>query len=68
MTKHSFENSSSISHCEHDDIAKELHITFHSGSTHTYKGVMKETFEALKSAESAGKFFHAHIKNKYQTN
>ncbi len=66
MFKHHFKDSSSISHCEHDDICKELHITFNSGSTHTYKGVMKETFEAFKEAESAGKFFHKSIRGKYQ--
>lgn len=63
-TKHILKNSSAIASCDHDGEC--LHITFNSGSTHKYKDCPVEHFKGLKSAKSAGGYFHANIKGKFE--
>ncbi len=55
--------SSNIASVGHDGA--DLHVAFKSGGTHRYQGVPAETFEAMRSAKSVGKFFHAHIRGKH---
>lgn len=55
--------SSNIDRIGHDGSA--LHVAFKSGGTHRYENVPAETFEAMRAAESVGKFFHAHIRSKH---
>ena len=42
-----------------------LYIQFHSGGMYQYTGVPVPVYEALMSASSHGKYFHAFIKNVY---
>lgn len=55
--------SSNISHIGHRDGA--LVVRFHSGDEWEYPGVPAETHAAMLASESVGKFFHAHIKGKF---
>lgn len=65
--KHTFEDSISLHSFEYDENCKELTIHFHSGASHCYKGVQKDTVEALKAAESPGAHFHSAIRGRYQS-
>ena len=42
-----------------------LFIRFHSGGLYAYSNVPEHIYQALMSAPSHGKFFHAYIKNVY---
>ena len=44
--------------------AETLYITFGRGHTYLYTGVDLEFYTRFENAESNGKFFHQHIKNK----
>ena len=57
--------SSAIKKLTYDN--HELTITFASGDTHKYKNFTKEEFNKLVNAESMGKHFHAHIKDKFES-
>lgn len=46
---------------------KLLTLEFSSGGSYEYEDVPKEVFEGLIGAESAGKYFHANIKGKYES-
>lgn len=64
--KHVFKSSTSIEHCDYDEDIKTLKIKFHSGAQeHQYKECPKEIYEGLKAAESPGRFFHQHVRNKF---
>lgn len=45
----------------------ELVITFEKGGEYKYKDFPKEAFNDLINSESIGKHFHAHIKNKFES-
>lgn len=60
--KHSFANSSSLSHCDYVD--GKMHVCFNSGHTYEYE-CDQSVYEELKKAESPGKHFHQHIKPHY---
>jgi hypothetical protein len=42
-----------------------LVVYFRGGRAYTYKDVPSEVAKGLDTAESAGKFFHANIRDKY---
>lgn len=42
-----------------------LYIKFNSGGLYAYSGVPVSVYNALMSAASHGKYFHANIKNNY---
>ena len=42
-----------------------MHIRFHSGGLYKYSNVPVSLYNALMSAESHGKYFHAHIRGRY---
>jgi hypothetical protein len=63
---HKFKDSSSISHCDYDPVEKILKIKFHSSDKeHEFLNCPQNIYEGLKQAESAGKYFHANIRNKF---
>lgn len=64
--RHDFEGSAAISHTEYDETNQILYVGFHSGGTHGYKDVSKQAFDDFKACESAGRHFHANIKNKFE--
>ena len=56
-------SSSNIKAIDHDGT--DLVVEYISGSKYRYKGVPTELFEALKTAESKGRFMNAEIKGKF---
>lgn len=54
--------SSNLDGAHYDEATKTLTVKFKNGGTYAYGGVVKEHFEGLTSAESAGKFFHKTIR------
>lgn len=61
---HKFKGSSSIDHCDFFDDTGTMEIKFSSGAVYHYPDCDKKHYEALKQSESAGKFFHQHIRSK----
>lgn len=58
--------SSNIAAFGYDPKAGELHVKFRQeGPTYIYAGVSAKLNDDMHAAESAGKFFHAHIKGKF---
>lgn len=58
-------DSSNIKEVKYDDATKKLYVTFNAGGIYEYSGVPEETFEKFRDVESAGKYFHAAVKNNY---
>ena len=56
-------NSSMLSEIAYDEPT--LRVTFTKGGIYSYADVPKDVWESFVSAESAGKFFLANIKGKY---
>jgi KTSC domain-containing protein len=56
--------SSDISGIDYD-WRGTLTIAFHSGGVYEYYGVSHSEYAGLMNANSHGKYFHAHIKNRY---
>lgn len=48
-----------------DPVANEFHIRFKGGVTHAYAGVPEETRRDFALATSKGRFFHEHIRGKF---
>lgn len=44
----------------------DLYLQFHNGSTYRYQDVPMKVFNELITAPSAGKYFHAEIRAKYE--
>jgi len=42
-----------------------LTVSFNSGSSHDFANVPEEIFDAMKVSDSAGKFYHASIRIKF---
>ena len=63
---HVVENSSTIQKAEYDNLLDTLDIHFRSGGVYQYVGVPRSVFTELTQAESAGKYFHANVKGKYE--
>lgn len=57
--------SSNITHVGHDPLTKVLHVKFHSGAVHAYKGVSAEQAHNLLGAPSVGRHFNQHIKDAF---
>ena len=56
--------SSNIRKIGHDGT--NLIVEYMSGAQYRYKGVPKEVFNEMLSAESKGRFMNANIKGKYE--
>lgn len=59
-------NSSNIAAVAHDEKEKLLRVWFNNGAIYDYAGVPRSTYVGLIGAESAGKYFHAHIRNAFE--
>ena len=59
--------SSFIDSTHYDDENKILYIAFSNGTCTAHKDCPRMHHSGLVSADSAGKYYHAHIKNKYLT-
>ncbi|HEY1710254.1 MAG TPA: KTSC domain-containing protein [Rhizomicrobium sp.] len=50
----------------YSDRSHELLTRFHEiGTTYVYEGVPRTEYEALLTADSAGSYFNAHIKDQF---
>ena len=59
--KHEFSNSSFISHVDYHENGT-MEIKFSSGAVYHYPNCDRVHYDALKSAASAGKYFHTQIR------
>lgn len=57
--------SSNIVALGYDPSTRRLAVAFKSGGIHVYHEVGQAEFAAFADAESVGKHFHAHIRNKF---
>jgi hypothetical protein len=57
--------SRAITFAEYDENSRELSITFKQGNTYTYYGVPPSIYAGFISADSAGSYFNARIKDNY---
>lgn len=58
--------SSNLEACHYDEATQTLTVKFKGGGTYAYGGVVKEHYQGLLDAKSAGKFFHGIIRKKYK--
>lgn len=62
-----FEESALLRRAEYDPFMKTLTLHFHDETKlYEYIDVEQSVFDELSLAESAGKFFHRNIRNKYE--
>jgi hypothetical protein len=59
--------SSSIAAIGFDAEVSTLHVRFHSGGTYRYFGVPASVHHAFVTADSIGRFFTDHIRDRYPT-
>ncbi|MFA5037193.1 MAG: KTSC domain-containing protein [Candidatus Izemoplasmatales bacterium] len=57
--------SSNISEVGHDIATDTLVVLFHHGGMYAYDDVPRQVYNDFLSADSAGKFFIANVKGKY---
>lgn len=57
--------SSMISSAGYGYETQTLEVEFKDGDLYRYTGVPEEKWAAMRSAESAGRYFNANIKGKY---
>lgn len=57
--------SSMIKSFGFDSSSSTLEVEFNNGAVWQYFDVSESTYYEMKSADSCGKFFHAHIKDQY---
>lgn len=49
----------------HDPVTATLRIRFADGDWYSYRAVPAEVFAALLAADSHGRYFHDHIRDRY---
>jgi hypothetical protein len=59
-------NSSMLNSADYNSVERELTIEFSNGDEYKYKDVPEEIFVELSASPSAGKYFLAKIKNKFE--
>lgn len=59
-------NSTMLNSADYNSVERELTIEFSNGDEYKYKDVPEEILIELGTAQSAGKFFLAKIKNKFE--
>lgn len=57
--------SSNLSSGQWDSDTDTLTLTFADGARYDYLNVPRSVWQGLKGAESAGSYFHRHIRNRY---
>lgn len=60
-----FPDSSNLDHADYNPAANEMTVTFKSGDKYTYTGVPAHVYYQMKSAPSAGSYFHRAVRNRY---
>lgn len=59
--------SSMIVGALYEEDERNLQVVFKNGSLYQYSFVEPEVFEQLTQSESAGKYFHDNIRDRYPT-
>lgn len=59
--------SSSVRSIGYEDASATLEVLFNNGRRYQYAGVPVEVHRAFLTAQSHGRYFHAHIRDKYPT-
>ena len=59
--------SSALAAAHYDAKTKKLTIKFHSGGTRNYLDVPEHHARELMSAKSCGGYYHAHIRERYNS-
>ena len=59
-------SSSAIRHVRYDSGKRELHVVFRDSGDYTYFDVPAEKYQALRHAESPGKYLNQQIKGRYR--
>lgn len=54
-----FPDSAMLASCEWNSTDNELEVIFKNGRSYTYVDVPKDTYDALITAPSAGKYFNS---------
>jgi hypothetical protein len=57
--------SSNLAAVAYNPLTRILSIRFHRSGVYHYHGVPYLVYQGLMSAGSKGKYFHAHIKDRY---
>ena len=57
--------STVIERYDYDPAAQELEVLFTTGRRYVYRGVPPEEVEAFRAAFSKGRYFNAHIRDRY---
>jgi len=58
-------DSEAILEIDYDPATSTLYVRFTDGDWYSYFGVPVRTWEAFLAADSHGRFFHDHIRNRY---
>jgi hypothetical protein len=58
--------SSNILKVKYNANTQQLFVMFNGGGTYVYDKCPQDEFEKMIKADSKGKYFHKHIKNKYK--
>jgi hypothetical protein len=66
MTRHPV-TSTNITSIGYDPRTSTLEVEFRSGGVYQYSGVPEATTAALLNAQSHGKYFYLHVKDRYPT-
>ncbi|MDI3339038.1 MAG: KTSC domain-containing protein [Sphaerobacter sp.] len=59
-------DSSSLASAGYDVETQVLEIEFRDGSLYQYFDVPEHVYHSLVEADSKGRYFHAHIRNRYR--
>lgn len=65
MMRHDTPKSSMTTHIAYNPEAKVLILHVRKGSPIHLANVPEEHFHGIKAADSAGKYYHAHLKDKF---
>jgi hypothetical protein len=60
---HQIGTSNNISGVHYDEDSQVLTVQFKNGGVYSYKDVTPDHFDGIKSAESAGRYFHQHLRH-----
>lgn len=58
--------STNLNTVAYDPDTSTLEVEFHSGGSYTYQGVTQDVYDGLLAAPSAGRYFHANIRDRYR--
>ena len=57
--------STSLNAATYQDQSASLELEFRSGAIYRYRGVPEQVYQELLSAESKGRYFNQHIRNRF---